>query len=138
VGLTLTFVVITGAFWKGDREQQVAAVTVVASSLVTLGMRDPRWLGVQWAAFGADVVVLAVITFISFRTRAFWPLVAAAFQLLCVMTHVARTMDPAVHAWAYATAQVIFTHLFLIAIGVGVVNTWLASRRRPRAALTGA
>ena len=51
------------------------------------------------------------------------------FQLLCVLTHVARMIDPGVRGWAYATGQVIFTQLLLISIGVGVVNTWRARRR---------
>ena len=138
VGLALTFAVTGGAFWKGDREEKAAAAGMLVSWLITVVLRDPRWLGTQWGAFGADVALLALITFISIRTQAFWPLVAAAFQLLCVMTHVARMMDPGVHGWAYATAQIIFTQLYLLALGVGVVNTWRASRRRARAVATGA
>jgi hypothetical protein len=133
VGLTLTIVVCGGAFWKGDREQQVAAGGVLLSWLVTLVLRDTRWIGPQWGAFGADVANLALLTVISIRTKRYWPLVAAAFQLLCVMTHVARMLDPGVRAWAYASGQVIFTQLLLIAIGVGVLNTWRATRSAPRA-----
>ena len=124
VGLTLTVVVCGGAFWKGGREEQVAAAGVLLSWLATLVLRDPRWLGTQWGAFGADVLLLILITVISIRTQRYWPLIAAAFQLLCVMTHVARMIDPGVRAWAYATGQIIFTQFYLFAVGVGVWNTW--------------
>ena len=65
------------------------------------------------------------------RTPRYWPLVAAAFELLCVVTHVARIIDPGVMAWAYATAQVIFTQLVVVAIGVGVWNHWRETRALP-------
>jgi hypothetical protein len=33
-------------------------------------------------------------------------------------------IDPGVRAWGYATAQVIFTQLVIVTIGVGVWGTW--------------
>lgn len=120
-------VVCGAAFWKGDREEQVAAGGVLLSWVATLVLRDPRWHGTQWGAFGADVLLLVLITSVSMRSERYWPLVAAAFQLLCVMTHVARMIDPGVRAWAYATGQIIFTQLYLITIGVGVWGAWRGS-----------
>jgi len=96
---------------------------------LTIALRDRSWIGPQWAAFGGDLGLLIVVTAISMRTRRYWPLVAAAFELLCVTVHVARLIDPGVHAWAYATAQVIFTQLFVLTIGVGVWNLWRDERQ---------
>jgi hypothetical protein len=126
VGLAITVVVCGSAFWKGDREQQAAAGGLVLSWVATLLLRDPRWLGTQWGAFGADTVLLGLLGAIALRSRRYWPLAAAAFQLLCVLTHVARLVDPGVHAWAYATGQVIWSQLVFFALGVGVWNTWRA------------
>lgn len=137
VGLTLTAIVCGGAFWKGDREQQVAAGGVLLSWIATLLLRDPRWIGTQWGAFGADLGLLALLTAIAIRTVRYWPLVAAAFQLLCVMTHVARMIDPGVRAWAYASGQVIFTQWLLVALGVGVWNTWRSRQLAASADPTG-
>jgi hypothetical protein len=126
----LTVVVCGGAFWKGGREEQIASGGFVLGLVTTVVLRDPRWAGTQWGAFAADVLLLMLITAIALRTTRYWPLVAAAFQLLCVTIHFARMIDPGVRAWAYATGQVIFTHLCLWTIGVGVLNTWRANRRR--------
>jgi hypothetical protein len=125
-GLTLTAVVCGGAFWKGDREQQAAALGVLLSWLATILLRDPRWIGPQWGAFIADTILLLVLTAIAIRTQRYWPLVAAAFQLLCVMTHVTRMVDPGIPNWAYDSGQIVFTDMLLIVIGVGVWNTWRA------------
>ncbi len=129
VGLTLLTVVCGGAFWRGDREQQTAALGFLLGWLATIVLRDPRWIGPQWGAFVADTGYLALIGVIALRTNRYWPLVAAAFQLLLVVTHIARLIDPAVRGWAYASSQILFTDMLLIVIGVGVWNTWRAQRR---------
>ncbi len=69
--------------------------------------------------------------------RTNWPMVAAAFQLLCVSIHVARLLDPGVRAWAYATGQVIFTQLYLWTIAFAVWGTW-RRRRQPVVAIDAA
>jgi len=125
----LTIVVCGGAFWKGGREEQLAAGALLVDWALTIALRDRSWIGTQWAAFAADLGLLAVVTGISMRTRRYWPLAAASFMLLCVMIHVGRMIDPGVMAWAYATGQVIFTQLFVVAIGVGVWGTWRADRQ---------
>lgn len=128
-GLTLTVVVCGAAFWKGARDEQVAAAGVVLSWLATLVLHDPHWIGPQWGAFGADVLLLFLIVAVALRSERYWPMVAAAFQLLCVTIHLARLFDPGVRAWAYATGQVIFTHFYLWTIAFAVWGTW---RRRTR------
>jgi hypothetical protein len=123
-GITLTLVVCGGAFIKGDREQQLAAGGLLLSLAVTLAMRDRTWAGTQWGACVADTVLLGLLVSIALRSRRYWPLAAAAFQLLCVFTHLARIVDPGVRAWAYATGQVIWSQLVFWALGVGVWGTW--------------
>jgi hypothetical protein len=129
VGLAITVIVCGGAFWKGGREEQLAAGGLMLSTLTTLFLLDPRWLGPQWGAFGADTCLLFLMVWIALHTHRFWPLPAAAFQLLCVAIHVARLVDPGVRAWAYATGQVIFSQWVFFAVGVGVINTWRMNRK---------
>ena len=119
-----------GAFWRGGREEQTAAGAMLLSVLATLFLRDPKWSGTQWGAFAADAGLLVVLLVIALRTARFWPLFAAAFQLLCVITHIARILDPGVRAWAYATAQVIWTQWVLFAIGTGAFTNWRRTRRQ--------
>ena len=123
-GLALTVVVCGAAFWKGGREAQFAAGGFLLGWAATIALRDRSWVGTQWSAFASDGGLLIILIAISWRTTRWWPLFAAAFELLCVATHVARTVDPGVRAWGYATAQVIFTQLVIVTIGVGVWNTW--------------
>jgi hypothetical protein len=128
-GLALTTVVCGAAFWKGGREEQAAAGALLLCWVGTLILRDPRWQGTQWGALVIDCVFLAVLTGIALTTARFWPLFAAAFQLLAVVTHGARMVDPSFSAWAYATANIVWTQLVLIAMAAGVWNTWSAGRQ---------
>jgi hypothetical protein len=128
-GIALTIIVCTGAFWQGDREQQAAAGGLLLSLAITLAMRDRTWVGTQWGAFVADGCLLVLLTAIALRSQRFWPMAAAAFQLLCVLTHIARIVDPGVRAWAYATGQVIWSQMVFWALGFGVFNTWRAGRQ---------
>ncbi|MBW8882014.1 MAG: hypothetical protein JF615_11545, partial [Asticcacaulis sp.] len=88
-------------------------------------------------AFLADGALFVVFFAMAMRTTRFWPLAAAGFQLLAVMTHVAKLIDPALQQWAYITAGVIWTYLVLVTIGIGTMNTWRA-RRQPTKALAAA
>ncbi len=129
VGLAIAVIVGGGAFWKGGREEQVAAGGLMLSWLTTMVLRDPRWIGTQWGAFGADTCLFLLLLVLALRTKRYWPLAAAAFQLLCVVTHIARIVDPGVRAWAYATGQVIWSQWVFFSVGVGTWNTWRGTRQ---------
>jgi len=120
-----------GAFLKGGREEQLASGAVLLAWALTIGLRDRNWVGTQWGAFIADGGLLLVFIVLALRTPRYWPLAAAGFQLLTVVTHAARMIDPGVRAWAYATGQVIWSQMVIVALGVGVWNTWRASLRQP-------
>ena len=99
----------------------------VASAL----LKDRHFSGPQWGAFAIDTANLILFLFVALRSGRYWPLFAAAFQLLAVVTHVASTVDRRLSAWASITASVIWTYLILGALAVGTWNAWRA--RQPAA-----
>jgi hypothetical protein len=102
---------------------------------LTLALRDTSWPKVQSAEFAADIANLGLLIWIALRSPKYWPMAAAGFQLLAVMTHVAKLVDRGVAQWAYLTAGIIWTYLLMIALVVGTVN---ASRARRAAQMAGA
>lgn len=126
LGFVVMFLVCSGAFVRGDVEERLTAGGLMTNVLATVVMRDPSWPQLQRAGFLVDVLFLLLLLGIALRTRKFWPLAAAAFQLLAVLTHVAKMIDPDLHQWSYITAIVIWTYLLMIALGVGVWNSWRA------------
>ena len=112
------------AVWKGGWEERIAGGALALGALATPIVKDHHWLGPQWGVFSIDLVYLALIVAIAMRTKRWWPLPAAAFQLLGVMTHAARIADHSVGGWAYITAGVIWSYALLITVAVGAFNHW--------------
>jgi hypothetical protein len=129
LAILVTVLVCGGALWKGGWEERVAAGVLLVTFAFTLLLRDASWPRVQVAELAADVGGLAVFFVIALRSRKWWPLSAAAFELLVVMTHVGKMLDPLMHQWAYLTAIIIWTYLILISLGVGTWNHWRARRQ---------
>lgn len=116
------------AIWKGAWEERGVAFGLLFAFIATLVLRDPRWIGPQWGAFTADVALLVFLVYVAMKTTRYWPLFAAGFHLLAVMTHSARMLDPSMGAWAYATAAVIWADLVIVALALGTWNCWRAER----------
>jgi hypothetical protein len=123
-GLALMASVCGAAFWRGGREEQMTAGALLLSWVATIILRDPQWIGPQWGAFVADIFLLIFLVGLALRSAKYWPIFAAGFHLLAVVTHSARMIDKAMGSWAYATAAVIWAYLVIIALAVGTWNTW--------------
>ena len=135
VGALVALLACGGALWKGAFEERCAAVGLLCSMGLTLALRDTSWPKVQSAEFAADIANLGLLIWIALRSPKYWPMAAAGFQLLAVMTHVAKLVDRAVAQWAYLTAGIIWTYLLMIALVVGTAN---ASRARRAVQAAGA
>jgi len=120
------------ALAKGGSEERIAAVYFGLAALAAPWLLDRRWAGTQWAMFAVDLGYLGLLMVFALRSSRWWPIPAAAFQLLAVVTHLATLVDHTVRAWAYVTAGVIWTYLGLAAIVIGANNRW-RERRQPAA-----
>lgn len=129
--LGLVAAVFATALWKGGPEERATAGVLIGGWAITLIFRDRHWSDPQWVGFGVDIATLLFLGVMALRTHQFWPLFAAAFQLLGVVTHTARIIDTTLGEWAYITGGVIFSYLVLAALAGG---TWEATRRRREAA----
>jgi len=131
LGPTVIILLCCCAVLKGGLEERLTAASLFINSNVTILLRDTSWPQVQLAGFVADVVSLVLLLAIALWSRKFWPLAAAAFQLLMVITHVAKMIDPNIGQWSYITAIVIWTYLLMISLGVGIWNSWRAQDYAP-------
>ena len=121
-GLTLMALVCGAAAWRGGWEERTTAMAFMIAWMTTLLGRDQAWIGTQWGTLAVDAVLLGFLVAVAMRSDKYWPLFAAGFQLLAVVTHVARIVDAQVGAWAYATAAVIFSQLTVFALAAGVIG----------------
>jgi hypothetical protein len=128
-----TVMVCGGALWKGAAEERATGAAILVAIAATRGLRDYSWPVLQRGDFIADTLLFLFLFVMAMRTRKYWPLAAAGFQLLAVMTHIGKMLDPAVQQWAYLTAQIIWTWLVMGALAVGALNAWRAQRQEERA-----
>lgn len=125
--------VCAAALLKGRTEERVAAGAFLVCAVAAPFIKDYSW-GTQWSIFGLDVAYLALLVVMALRSPRYWPLWAAGFQVLGVVTHAASIIDPTLPRWAYITAGVIWTYLVLSAIAVGTWNVWREGRQASAAA----
>lgn len=126
IGVAVFTCVCGAALWKGGWQERLVAAGLVLGWAITALVRDYSYTQPQWGGFAVTVVNLVLFMAVALRSRKSWPLWAAGFQLLAVITHGARIVDPTVGAWAYITAGVIWTYCIMAALGVGV---WGCVRR---------
>ncbi len=124
VALGLTLII---AFWRGGKlEKQVAVVVAIAWLASAFAPNDN--LSLSWALFAIDVGLLLYLLYLAAFAKRRWPMLAAAFQLLIVATHVTFAMRLHLEQWGYFTAYYLWSWGVLACIVVG------ALRARSRAA----
>lgn len=112
--------------WRGGRDERLAGNSVLIAWLLTKLVSRYQGLETEWGVLVVDLGLLAVLLWLALRSRRHWPLFAAGFHLLAVITHIARMVDPTVGGWAYLTANIMWANLVLVAIAYGA---WTAPRR---------
>ena len=113
------------ALWRGGWPERGTAVLAVVASVATAVLENQRdWIGQQWGDLIVDCLFLAFLLWLALRTDRYWPLWAAAFQLLGVVTYVARMADLRIGAHAWFLAGEIWSYLILTSLAVGTWRYW--------------
>jgi len=115
------------AVWRGGAYERLAAAGVLAGWSLSMVVFRARSEDTQWGVLIIDVGLFGLFLWIALRSRRFWPLFAAGFQLLALFTHLASALDHRVSGWAYLTAEQIWSYLMLSAVGYAA---WTAKRAR--------
>jgi len=106
------------AVWRGRDDERLAAAAVLADWALSVFVYRVT-SETQWSVLIVDSLQFAVFLWIALHSARYWPLAAAAFALLELMTHLAHAADPTVGGWSYITAEVIWSYLLLITVSYG-------------------
>lgn len=121
-----------GALWKGGPSEKLGAAIMYGAWLATFFARnDGDRHSLQYGAFLIDAVMFAALVILALRSDRFWPMFAAGFELLSVVTHVTRLADAKIGPWVYFTATHLWGYLTIGALGLGTVTYWLNNREQP-------
>ncbi len=124
--------VSAAALWKGGPSERVGAGIIFGGWLASaLVWRLPQWTPANEVAV-IDLVQFLGLTVLALRSPRYWPLFAAGFQLLTIITYWAHVLDPTLGGWVYLTAGILWGYLMVGALGVGTFNAW---RNRPQPAI---
>jgi hypothetical protein len=117
--------------WGGIDERLTAAALVVAT-LASNVADTTAYVRTETGMLVVDVLLFFGLLALALRSDRFWPMWAAAFQLVGTMFHFASMTESGDFAWAYYVALIFWSYPVLIALGVG---TWLEGRHRRSAPL---
>lgn len=118
--------VCAAALWRGGPSERAAAAAIYAGWLASVAVSDrsPSGFDAHWAIFVVDVLLLVFLIALALRSDRFWPMAAAGFHFLTIVTHGARVIDPTFDVWVYLTAEIVWGYLMLTALACGVWARW--------------
>lgn len=129
--LVLYLVLLVGtivyALLKGGPDERSGAITILVGVLLTQvvsvigpnGNMAPGWFGPEIGVMATDVAVFIAFVAIAYRSEKFWPIWAAASQLVAVLTHGTVILDPSIVKMVYTTAQPFWVFPMLAALALG-------------------
>jgi hypothetical protein len=119
------------ALWKGGRWERFISGLLLVQNTISAVMQDVRHLeDPRYVSLTLDVVVLAGLLYVAFKSDLRWTLVGSALQILIVLTFLTRIIDPSINSWAYVTADIALSFGLMGAVVYGAVQ----HQRRPKAA----
>ena len=107
------------AVWRGRDDERLAAGGLLANWAISVLVARAASTGAHWEALVVDTALLGLFLWLALRSRRHWPRFCTGFQVLVVVTHLGRGVDPTVSSWAYMTAGIIWSYLVLFSIGYG-------------------
>lgn len=129
--LAFTLIVILccgAAFWRGREYERWTAVVLLGSAAASALVETSKFWQPETGILFIDLALLAFLVVLALRSDRYWPLYAAAFQVIGTLIHVARFADQSVWHSAYAVASIFWSYPVLLTLMAG---TWFEARQRP-------
>ncbi|QBX37603.1 hypothetical protein E4M02_00465 [Brevundimonas sp. S30B] len=129
IGAGLTIAVALFAFLKGDEPERIGAGAYVflwfASLLV---QNDSNIYHLPWSVFALDLIMLLILSGLTWKSNRAWPLWATALQLLAVASHLFVMIDLRPSLTAFYTVLNIASYGVLLSIAIGTFWAWQERR----------
>ena len=117
----------------GDRGTKVVALALAFAAVATELLRSAashRYEHLEWGVFGVDLALFLTLLLIALAVGRPWMICIASLQLVTVLGHVAKVINPTIWPLAYAWMMQASSFPSLVLLLVGIVT----AQRRVRAA----
>lgn len=111
----------------GGFDERLAAIGFILAVIVTNSVTDGSYGHTETGVLIVDISVFFGLLVLALRSDRFWPMWAAAFQLVGTMVHIGSMTQTGDFAWAYYVALTFWTFPVFVALGAG---TWFEGRSR--------
>jgi hypothetical protein len=116
----------------GGLDERLASLGFLLATIASQMWTSTNYVHTETIVLMIDAALLIGLVILALRSDRFWPMWAAAFQLVGTTVHFASMTETGNYAWAYAVGLIFWSYPVLIALGVG---TWLEGRHRRSQAL---
>lgn len=113
--------VVIYAWVRGGRPERFVAASLAAVDLTMVLLSAGIWHRFQLAPVMLDALLLAILFHQALTSNRWWPMAAAAFQVVAVSARIAPTVDPLTRSIAAYVGVVGWDYLTLSALVVGTV-----------------
>lgn len=117
------------ALWRGRKYERIAAMVFICATILSILTHSPlrgRYFGVETSDLFVDSAVLVAVVAIALVSDRFWPLWAAALQLVDSMSHVLKAVDLDLVPKVYGAAERFWSYPILLILLIGA---WRQHRR---------
>ena len=129
IGAIFVVLVCGFAFLKGDEPERIWAGAYILGWFATMLVQDDGALyGAQPGVLAIDLVMLAILGALVWKSRRTWPVWACALQLLVVMSHVVYYVDVRPPAAAFLMVINLAGYGILVTLAIGTFWAWQERR----------
>lgn len=110
------------AFVRGGPSERAGAAIIVIAALASqvASLLGNHWSGPEYYVMAVDVLTFVAFVALAYRSRKFWPIWAAAAQLVGTLTHLAPlVVERAILFEAYTATQPFWAFPVLLALFLG-------------------
>ena len=111
----------------GGLDERLASIGFVLATITSRLFTESNYGNTEFIVLMIDTALLAGLVLLALRSDRFWPMWAAAFQLVGTTVHFASMAETGDFKWAYAVGLIFWSYPVMIALMVG---TWLEARYR--------
>ncbi len=106
---------------RGGADERLAATAIAIAAVTSPLVPSHGFAGPELGIVLVDAGVFVVLAGIAMRSRAFWPMWAAGFQLCALAGHLAASQSPTMLPAAYADTLAIWSYAVIVTLALGTI-----------------